>query len=250
MVEVTIDRDIADYHVDEAIRVLRTNLQFCGEDKKVIAVTSSIPGEGKSNVSLRLAISLAEVGKKVILIDADLRKSVLAQKINGVVPSKGLSHYLSGQDGLTDIVNSTNIENLYLVVAGPVPPNPAELLNEEPFAKMLEVLRSVYDYVIIDTPPLGNVIDSAIIAEKCDGALLVIASGAVSGRFVKENIKQLKKSGCPILGAVLNKMDRNQRGRYGKYYGKYGNKYSKYGNEYNLSEENQARVKRSIWFYR
>jgi capsular exopolysaccharide family len=232
MKRVTIVQDALDYHVDEAFRVLRTNLQFCGEDKRVIAVTSSIPGEGKSNTSLRLAISLAEVGKKVVLVDADLRKSVLNQRMTVGEEIKGLSHYLSKQETLPNIVNSTNIDNLNLIVAGLVPPNPAELLNEEPFTKMIKVLRKVYDYIIIDTPPLGSVIDSAIIAEKCDGVILVIESGAVSGRFVEENIKQLEKSGCPILGAVLNKMNREQRGRYGKYYGRYGNKYSRYGEEY------------------
>ena len=233
MVGVTIiKRDAADYHVDEAFRVLRTNLQFCGEDKKVIAVTSSIPGEGKSSVSLRLAMSLAEVDKKVIFVDADLRKSVLSGKISGNDQRKGLSHYLSGQAALPNIVCNTNINRLHLIMTGPVPPNPSELLNDIAFIKMIGALRQVYDYVIIDTPPLGSVIDSAIIAEKCDGAVLVIESGKVSGHFVEENIKQLQKSGCPILGAVLNKMDRSQKGRYGKYYGKYGRKYSKYGEEY------------------
>ena len=232
MTKVIIVRDVTDYHVDEAFRVLRTNLQFCGEDKKVIAITSSIPGEGKSSVSLRLAISLAEVGKKVIFIDADLRKSVLSQKVNCGERGIGLSHYLSGQKSLPRIVCETNIQNLYLIMAGQVPPNPAELLNEPSFSKMVEVLRQIYDYIIFDTPPLGSVIDSAIIAEKCDGAIVVIESGKVSGRFMEENITQLEKSGCPILGAVLNKMKRNQKGRYGKYYGRYGKKYSKYGDEY------------------
>ena len=232
MARVIIKKDADDYHVDEAFRVLRTNLQFCGNDKRVIAVTSSIPGEGKSNVSLRMAISLAECGKKVVLVDADLRKSVLDQKVKVDKREKGLSHYLLGKEELPNIVCDTNIENLHLIMIGLMPPNPAELLNEEPFAKMISILRKVYDYIVIDTPPLGSVIDSAIIAEKCDGVVLVIESGAISSRFAKENIKQLEKSGCPILGAVLNKMNRAQTGRYGKYYGRYGKKYSKYGNEY------------------
>lgn len=231
MTEVIIEKEAADYHVDEAFRVLRTNLQFCSEEKKVIAVTSSIPGEGKSSVSLGLAISLAEIGKKVILVDTDLRKSILDQKVSYDGEVKGLCVYLSGQEAMQDVVCKTNIQNLYLIMAGATPPNPAELLSEKSFGKMIEILKSVYDYVIVDTPPLGNVIDSAIIAEKCDGLIYVIGSGEVSSRFIKENIKQLQKSGCPILGAVLNKMNRNQSGRYGKYYGRYG-KYSKYGEEY------------------
>ena len=240
MAKIIINEEIADYHVDEAFRVLRTNLLFCGEDKKVIAVTSSIPGEGKSYVSLRLAMSLAKVDKKVVFVDADLRKSMISQRVSGNEANEGLSHYLSGQKKLPDIVCTTNIKNLNLIMAGPVPPNPAELLNEEIFARMIKALRCVYDYVIIDAPPLGSVIDCAIIAEKCDGAIMVIESDAVSGRFVEENVRQLEKSGCLIIGAVLNKMDRRKQGRYGKYYGKYGKKYSKYGDEY-IGKANQVR---------
>lgn len=229
---IEIIEDKPDYHVDEAIKVLRTNVQFCGTDKKIIAVTSSIPGEGKSSVSLRMAISLAETGKKVLFVDADLRKSILVKKVITSGKIKGLSQYLSGQERLQDVVNVTNINNLYLIMAGTVPPNPAELLGEKEFAEMIKILEKVYDYIIIDTPPIGSVIDSAIIAEKCDGAILIIESGTVSRRFVDANIKQLKRSNCPVLGAVLNKMDRNQNGRHGKYYGKYGKYYGKYADKY------------------
>ena len=232
MNNLNIKKDAADYHVDEAYKVLRTNLQFCGEDKKVIAVTSSIPGEGKSSISLRVAISMAEAGKKVLFVDADLRRSVLARKIKGGANAKGLTHFLSQQEKLPDIINGSNIANLYVILAGPVPPNPTELLNEKPFVELLEVAKRIYDYIIIDTPPLGSVIDSAIIAEKCDGAIVIIESGVVSARFVEHNLSQLRKSNCPILGAVLNKMDREQNGKYGKYYGKYGKHYGRYTGKY------------------
>lgn len=221
MNKVTVKTEKSDYYVEEAFKSLRTNVQFCGEDKKVIVVTSSVPNEGKTNVSLNLAMSLTEAGKRVLFIDADLRKSVLAGRLQVTGIIKGLTHFLSKQEKLQEIVCSTDIPNMYLVLAGPIPPNPAELLGSNLFEEMITAVRKVYDYVIIDSPPLGSVIDSAIIAEKCDGAILVVASDEVSYRFVQSVEQQLYKSGCPIIGAVLNKVDRTANGKYGKYYGRY-----------------------------
>ena len=209
----------APFQFVEAYKSLRTNLQFCGEDKKVIAVTSCTPNEGKSSVSMQLGISLAESGKRVILIDADLRKSV-----------RGLAHFLSGQATLEDVICSTNVKNFYMIYSGPFPPNPAELLGGKNFRSLLNALRKVYDYVIVDTPPLGSVIDSAIVAEICDGSIMVIESGVISYRFAQEVKSQLERSNCPLLGVVLNKVDM-QKQAYGKY-GKYGQyKYGDYGQE-------------------
>ena len=106
--------------------------------------------------------------------------------------------------------------------AGPVPPNPAELLGGKTFHEMLVSARKVYDYVLIDTPPVGNVIDSVVIAEQCDGIIMVIESGTISYRFAQNVKAQIEKSNCPILGVVLNKVDITRQGYYGKYYGKYG----------------------------
>ena len=142
---------------------------------------------------------------------------------------KGLTHYLTGQSELKDVVYSTNIPKLYLIYSGPFPPNPAELLGGKNFRSFLKAVRKVYDYVIIDTPPLGNVIDSAVIAEECDGAILVIESGVISYRFAQEVKAQLEKSNCPILGVVLNKVDMQKQayGKYGKNYGKYYGDYAR-----------------------
>ena len=224
MNQVTIKRDKMEYQIAEAYKSLRTNLQFCGEDKKVIAVTSCTPDEGKSSICMQLSISLAESEKRVLLIDADLRKSVLMGRIKvdrqGV---KGLTDFLSGQCSLKDTICATDIKYFFLICSGSFPPNPAELLGGKKFRSMVASLREVYDYIIIDTPPLGSVIDSAVAAECCDGALIVIESGAISYRFIQEVKAQLEKSGCPILGAVLNKVDIQAKsyGKYGKYYGKY-----------------------------
>lgn len=202
----------------EAYKTLRTNIQFCGEDKRIIEITSCFPNEGKSSVSLNLAISMAETGKKVLLINADLRKAKMLGKVGIGDSAKGLTHYLSKQADMSDVICSTNVQNFYLVNSGPVPPNPAELLGSKYFSQMLIFLREEYDYILIDTPPLGSVIDSAIIAEKCDGAILVIESGAVRYRFAQEVKAQLEKSKCPILGVILNKVDIAGYGKYYEYY--------------------------------
>lgn len=222
MVSVEIKNQKLDYSVEESYKSLRANLQFCGEDKKVIAITSCTPNEGKSSVTLNLAISLADAGKKVLLIDADLRKSVLLGRIHVTESVKGLTHFLSRQTQLLDVICNTNVPKLSIIFAGPVPPNPAELLGGKYFKELLASARKVYDYILVDTPPLGSVIDSAIIAEECDGSVMVIESGVISYRFAQDVKEQLAKSNCPILGVVLNKVDMAKQG-YGKYYGKYGN---------------------------
>lgn len=229
MVNVEINTPKLEYGSAESYKSLRTNLQFCGEDKKVIAITSCTPNEGKSSVSMNLAISLSEAGKKVLLIDADLRKPVLVgrMKVKGSV--KGLTHFLSRQAALLDVICSTNVKNFHVIFAGPIPPNPAELLGGVLFHEMLKSLRKVYDYILIDCPPLGNVIDAAVIAEECDGSIMVIESGVISYRFAQDVKRQLERCNCPILGVILNKVDISKQGYYGKYYGKCG-RYGKYGN--------------------
>ena len=226
MNQVTIKLKPRDYQTEEAFRTLRTNLQFCGGDKKVIALTSCTPNEGKSTVSLQLSLSLAESGKKTLLIDADMRKSVLVGETRPTRQGlQGLSHYLSGQSELQDVICVTDVPELHILYAGPFPPNPSELLNGKRFRGMLQALRKVYDYVIVDTPPVGSVIDGAVVAESCDGVILVIESGVISYRFAQNVKEQLERSNCPVLGAVLNKVDL-QKSTYGKYYGKY---YGNYG---------------------
>ena len=187
MKEVNIYRQELDYSANESYKSLRTNLLFCGEDKKVIAVTSCTPNEGKSTVSLNLALSLADSGKKVLFIDADLRKSVLMGRteVEGE-EIKGLSHLLSHQETIENVICATNVPRFHIIYAGTVPPNPAELLGSKYFKRFLSAIRKVYDYIIIDTPPLGSVIDSAVIAEECDGSIMVMESGVISYRFAQD----------------------------------------------------------------
>ena len=212
-----------DYFFEEAIKMLRTNVQFSGKNNKVILLTSCWSGEGKSDISFNLAVHLGKAGKKVLLIDADIRKSVYKTRYNIQEETKGLSQYLSGQvEQIDEVVYRTNFENLYMILSGPYAPNPTEILGDEQFGNLLKAARQVFDYVIIDTPPLGSVVDAAVISQYCDGAILVIESGSTSYRVVQKVKAQLEKSGCKILGAVLNKMEYKGRKYRAGYRGKYG----------------------------
>ena len=228
---VTLSREVIDdYNYNESIKTLRTNIQFCGSSVRTIMFTSSLPDEGKSELAFETAHSLTQIGKKVLLIDADIRKSVLITRYHLEQEVCGLSQFLSGQKNLEEVLYDTNIEHLSVIFAGPYSPNPAELLEEELFRQMLEYAKEYFDYIIIDTPPMANLIDGAIVARHCDGAIMVIESGAISYRLEQKVKNQLEKSGCRILGAILNKVDIHNESYYGKYgrYSRYG-KYGKYG---------------------
>ncbi len=232
MKNITIDIPKMEYQMEEAYKALRTNLQFCGEDIKVVDITSCTPNEGKSTVVRLLARSLAEAGKNVVLLDADMRKSVLIGKMGAHETNlQGLSHFLSGQASLNDVLCETNIPGMYVIFSGSVPPNPAELLGGKRFRALLDSLKQSFDYVIVDTPPLGSVIDSAVVANECDGSILVLEYGVISYQLAQDVVEQLKKADCPILGTVLNKVDMKKSRYYGKYYGRY------YGKEYGASED-------------
>lgn len=232
-----------DYNYNESINTLRTNIQFCGSNIRTIMFTSALPDEGKSSVSFSLAYSLSQIGKKVLLIDADIRKSVLASRYQIEHAVNGLSQYLSGQKELEEVIyDMDGNENFSLIFAGPYSPNPVVLLEGALFGQIFEKMKPVYDYIIIDTPPMGNLIDGAIVAKHCDGAVMVIESGAISYRLEQKVETQLTMAECQILGVVLNKVDLGQYGPYSKYakYGKYG-KYGAY--EYGSARKGQKNGK-------
>ncbi len=170
----------------------------------------------------------AEGEKRVLFIDADLRKSVLVGRYKVTGKIKGLTHFLSGQSDAKDVIQKTQDSNLHMIFAGAIPPNPAELLNSRRFQALLASARKLYDYVIIDAPPLGSVIDAAVIAKYCDASVLVVASKTVGHKFAKDVKEQLEKADCPILGVVLNKVSVSNSRYYGKYYGKYTGYYGEY----------------------
>ena len=211
-----------DYVYEEAIKTLRTNLLFSGKQLGVIMLTSCFPNEGKSETAFTLAQEIGNIGKKVLLLDADIRKSVYVTRYDVRRKVHGLSQFLSGQIERSFIIYHTNFANLDIIFAGPVAPNPSELLSDTSFEKLLNDLKSEYDYVIIDTPPISNLADGVVIASKCDGAIFVIESGVVSQRVIQKAKQQIEASGCRVLGAVLNKVDIKKDKYYSHYYKKYG----------------------------
>ena len=212
-----IDETEKGFLYEESMRMLRTNLQFSGGNIRVILFTSSIQDEGKSETSFQLAISFAKLDKKVLYVDADMRKSVLTTRYQ-------IKEDLSGQN-TEDIVYKTNIKNMDVVFAGPYAPNPAELLYENKLDEFIKNQRLQYDYIIIDAPPLANIVDAAVIGRCVDGAVIVVKSATVSQRMVKRVKDQLEKVNCKIIGAVLNGVEMKKNSYHYKYYGDYyGNK--------------------------
>ncbi len=220
------------YQIKEAYKTLRSNVEFSGQDVRAVSVTSCTPGEGKSSVSMALARAFAEAGKKTVLVDADMRKSVMVGRYKTGSVRLGLTHCLVGREKLSNVICETDTPNLYVIFSGPIPPNPSELLGGEVFSKILANMKNVFDYIIVDTPPLGSVIDAAVIAKQCDGTIMVVEDNAISYRFAQRVKSQLDKAGAKVIGAVLNKVDMSGGvyGHYGKYYGRYYGKY--YGKYY------------------
>lgn len=225
---ILTDPKKADVFYEEAIKTLRTNMQFSGMETKSVVLTSCYPNEGKSDLTFQLAVEIGKMGKKTLLIDADIRKSNYLKRYSVKQKVKGLSEYLSGQATKDEIIYSTNFRGVDLIFAGPYAPNPSELLEQEAFSKLLHEQRERYDYVLIDTPPVISMSDASIVAKQCDGAILVIESEAVSRRVAAKAKEQLEMSGCKLLGAVLNKVDMKSSGYYSKQgYGYYSSYYSK-----------------------
>lgn len=212
----------------EALKALRANVQFCGTDVHSIVITSCLPGDGKSTISIGLSMALAQAGRKVLLIDADLRKSVMLKQYTDAVGFAGLSEFLSGLASLDDVKKKTQIGNLDIIFCGQYPANPTELLSSSAFKNFIAEEKKKYDYVIVDTPPLGLVVDSAVIASVCDSAIMVLAQGKIKSKLAVDVKEQLEKSGVRIIGAVLNKESRAKEAydyRYSGYMGKYMDKY-------------------------
>lgn len=209
--------------ISEAYRTLRTNIDFSSIDEKlqVIMLTSAGPGEGKSTTTTNLAVTYAQSERKVLVIDADLRKPTMHHtffKTN----RWGLTNILTGQSSPEEVITSTHIPNLYLLPSGPIPPNPSEILASKRMTAFLDQMRSQFDMVVIDTPPALAVTDAQIVATRCDGVIMVIHSGKVKRDMamkVKANLEHVK---ARILGVVLNNVDRKSGEGYYYYY--YGNK--------------------------
>lgn len=206
--------------VSEAYRTLRTNIEFSSIDEpiKSIIITSSGAGEGKSTTSINLAYAFVQGGKKVLLIDGDLRRPMLHKKFE-ISNQCGLSTVLIGEKDINHCIK--NIEGLDLLTSGPIPPNPAEMLGSEKMKALIESLKETYDYVLIDSPPVGFVTDSALLAASADGTILTVAVEETEKKAAAYAKRQLSRVNANILGVVLTKIPQKNSGYYKYHYASY-----------------------------
>ena len=205
----------------EAYKTLRTNIQFSlrGDGCKRICITSSASGEGKSITILNLAISFAEAGKKVLLVDADLRRPAIARLLREPV-SIGLTNVLAELVTAQEAMHKDVYPNLDIIFSGEIPPNPLELLNGEPMERLIEEMSEIYDYILVDAPPAAVVSDACVIANLLDGVLFLVRSGHSNRDDVKQALNSLQMIGARILGFVLNGVVIDPSKKYYRYYDK------------------------------
>lgn len=199
----------------EAYRSLRFNIEFSVFDREVktIAITSANRGEGKTTTALNLAVANAQIGKKVILLDADLRKPSIHLTFGGDY-NKGLTNFLANHSAANEIIRDSYIDNLSIIKSGPIPSNPSELLASKQMNSLLDELKQNYDLIIVDTPPILMLTDAKILAAKCDGVLLVIEYGKVKRKAAQKVREELMLAKSNLIGVVLNKIKNQDEEAY------------------------------------
>lgn len=222
--QAKVSRDLVVHHFPrsaaaECCRTIRTNLAFMTTETplKALVVTSPGPAEGKSTLAVSLAITMANSGRNVLLIDSDLRRPRIHRAF-GLHAEAGITSILLGEQTVAECVHTTMVNGLSLLPCGPIPPNPAELLHTARFGKMLADLKQQYDIIILDSPPVGVVIDAAIIGPQVDGAIVVAESGSTALDAMSQALRQMRDVGTKILGCVLNNVDLAKETGYGGYY--------------------------------
>ncbi|MBQ8201322.1 MAG: CpsD/CapB family tyrosine-protein kinase [Clostridia bacterium] len=226
-----------DFACNEAMNTLATNLFYCGDNVKTVMLTSRYADEGKSFLTLNLMRTLASLGKNVVLVDTDLRRSRLVSHYGvrfAPEHNKGLAHYLAGICEMDEVVYQTNIPNAYMVPIGREVESSLQLLSSNRMGPLMEVLAQEFDIVVVDTPPVGVIVDGLEMAKYCTGALLVVSANRGHKKDIAEVTRQIKQTGCPVLGAVLNNVEFDsftnrkyyyKSERYSSYYyGAYGEK--------------------------
>jgi capsular exopolysaccharide synthesis family protein len=213
----------------EAYRVLRTSilLSTAGQPPKRILFTSGQPSEGKTTTSANTAVSLAQLGASVLVIDCDMRRPSL-HKIFGIDHTQGLSTYLSRNVDIDKLIQKLPVPNVSVLPSGAIPPNPAELISSERMREMLAMLSERYDHILIDSPPLINVTDPVILSTMVDGVILVVHGGKSTRDVVRRARHELTAVGAKVFGIVLNNVDLRKDGYSDYYYNRY---YSGYGKE-------------------
>lgn len=206
--------------ISEQYRTIRTNLQFAisGDQRlRSLVVVSSGPGEGKSTSSANLAVVFAQTGRKVLLVDADMRKPTV-HKTFGLSNEEGLSNLISSQQSAIAVIQPTDVTNLSVIPSGPTPPNPAELLNSRRMNQLIEELYQMFDLVIFDMPPIMTVADGLIMASKTDGTVLVAREDKTNKEAIVETKRRLLSAKAKILGVIYNGAKQNTDSEYYYYY--------------------------------
>lgn len=220
-----------DYSGTESLNTICTNISFSGRDMKKIVFTSCAAGEGKSYMAMQVLQNLTRRGKRVVFVDADMRRSYLINRFGLTTDGEwqGLAHYLAGYCGIDDIIYETNFYGTCVIPVGRDVATPVPLLTSPYFSELLETLADQFDMILVDAPPVGLVVDAAEIARNCDGAVFVVEYNKTHRREMMEAKQQILQSGCPILGAILNKVTFDSLSAK-KYYNK--SYYSHYNSEY------------------
>ncbi len=221
-----------DYVSAEGMNTLVTNLSYCGSGIRKIMITSRYAGEGKSYIAMNLMRTLAGLGRRVVVLDADLRASGIQAEYRLRSESEGhpgLSEYLAGHRTLDEVLYETNIPNAWIIPAGHRAPNPLQLLDTEKMKQLMEEMGEKFDIVLVDTPPAGLLVDAVALAKFCDGALLVVAYRKGRQREIGEVVETIKQTGCRVLGAVLNEVKFKNLSNRRYYYNseRYSNYYRK-----------------------
>lgn len=206
-------------NISEAYRTIRTGIEFSNLDKdlKIICITSSKKDEGKTTVLSNLGVSFAKIDKKVLLIDADLRNPSIS-KMFDTSNTQGLMDILLGKRNIQDCVKKTKQENLYILTGGTIPPNPAEVLSSKKMSEFIESIKDEYDYIFIDSPPVGVVSDASIISSYSDGVIFVVGANEVDSNLAKIAKERLDSVKANIVGVILNKFKADTNSEYYNYY--------------------------------
>jgi len=234
-------------HIAEMLRNVRTNILFSTSNfpRKALLVTSSIQDEGKTFLTINLGISLAQMGKRVVVIDADLRKTRIHRTF-GLKKHPGLTDVLTGNHGLESVIQDTKVENLKIIPCGTIPPNPAELLSSEAMKGLIDRLKEQFDFILFDSPPVMSVTDPTILANLADGVILVIKGGETPRPPIQRALQQLSKLDTKLLGVVLNGMDFKKGKYYYHYYYKYHYDYGYGEKEVKKGESKKFSVKSTL----
>jgi len=219
--------DETNFNIIESYKAIRANINFAVPSPgcKKIMICSSYSGEGKTTTCVNLALTIAQTGASVLLIDCDLRRSRVHKLLN-IKNDTGITNYLSSAIKLDEIVKDTNIPNLKVITAGAIPPNPAELLATPKMAELFSEIENITDYIMIDTPPICIVSDALPLAKLCDGVILIVNHMETLHPHIKESLEKLNFAGANVVGMILNKIKIKNKYKSYKKYNKYG--YNKY----------------------